>query len=650
MKRLPIVITTLASSMILIGVSLTVQAGKISSVPSASGAEGFGGWNLDNVTVTVTGGSYNESNGAYTIGDGTYRSDVDNGAGTVMTTILAKDYPIGEPPGIKVINDDLAVKATKPQNCIIATSYLEGHYLDSSDPQQVICSSGFQTHKRFKEAMLPAMVTGGNQGADLVFNVKSEAGARDYQVFQKINNWTGKRLQGFKIEVGFGVGAGFQTASVAGVDPADLSLSVPAAVWGPGQLATFSHGLFGAPDKHFPDPGFFDNTSAGFTIQEYPVDPGVTDTLTSGAMLAGNYRDVPPGAESAANQFGPWLPNIWLPQGIFFDVDANPATDDELVAWYGYNPATGGFGWMRGSSDGFQAVPDAVINDWSANLLYSMDVIDDLVNVGLNYIVSVGDVSAFPVSANNTFTIRITPVQDTSGTGAPTFVGESPNPPLTFSSSTGVITLDPSPTFQVGDPLTVRVGDADENDPDVVDTLVVNATTTTGLSESVTLTEEGVDRGVFVASLPAEFSNVANGAVVTVTYDDADDGTGSSAQVSATSTATDVIIPTYVAIDSLKVPGSIFLGGTKRVTVTVTNDRDAPDTASGLLTVTANGVIEDQFGFNLDPGKKAKFTFDWTAPDTAQTVDWEATVTLDNGDKVVPATAVTEVRAKGRPQ
>ena len=103
-------------------------------------------------------------------------------------------------------------------------------------------------------------------------------------------------------------------------------------------------------------------------------------------------------------------------------------------------------------------------------------------------------------------------------------------------------------------------------------------------------------------------------------------------------------------IDSFKVPNTIFTGATKRVTATVTNANDAPETVSGLLTVTANGVIEDQFGFNLDPGKKAKFTIDWTAPDTAQIVDWEATVTLDNGAKVIPANAVTTVRIKGRPQ
>ena len=545
-----------------------VQGGMIISQHSASGAAGHGGWNLDNITVNVTGGSYNESEGSYTIGDGTYSSDVDNGTGTVMTTIQAKDWPIGEPPGIKVINDDLAVKDAKPQNCIMATSYLEGHYLDTSDPQQVICSSGFQTHKRFKEAMLPAMVSEGNQGADLVFNVEAEAGSRDYQVFQKINNWTDSRLQGFKIEVGFGIGASFQTASAANVDLANLSLSVPAEVWDASQLAIFSHGLFGAPDKHFPDPGFFDNTSAGYSINEYPVAAGSTDTLTSGAMLAGDYKDVPPGAESAPNnQFGPWLPNIWLPQGIFFDSDDDPGTDDELVAWYGYNPAIDGVGWMSGSSDGFQAIPDSTIGTWSADRLYSMDQIDDLVNVGLNYIVSVGDVSTFP---NNTFTIRITPVKDTSGTLAPAYAGKTPVPALINTDPVGVLTISSESTFTPGDVLEIYVSDGNVVTPDGLSQLVaamasassetetivskvaasdsvrtveVEVTSTLDETEIIVLEEVTEGRGVFTGTLATvsgnqgiRDNNTANdgkqamvavtGTRLRVTYMDADNGQG----------------------------------------------------------------------------------------------------------------------------
>jgi hypothetical protein len=346
-----------ASTIAMLSVLSVAQAGKITSeVISDTGALGFGGWNLDNVTVNVPGGSYEESDGSYVIGpDGAYTSDVDDGAGTVMARIIAKPWPVGEPPGIKVINDDLAVNPKKPVNCIISTSYLEGFYLDSGDPQQVICSSGFQTHKRYKQAMLPSMVENGNQGADMVFNVEAEAGSRDYQVFQKINNWTDSRLQGFTIQVGFGVGGGFVSAESEGLI-SELSLSVPGDVWRDNQLATFSHGLFGAPDKHFPEPGYFDNISAGYTIQGYPIVAGSTDTLTSGAMLPGEYKDVPPGGELVSNQFGPWLPNIWLPQGIFFDTDGNPDTDAELVAWFGYNPATDDFEWMTGATDGFQAI------------------------------------------------------------------------------------------------------------------------------------------------------------------------------------------------------------------------------------------------------------------------------------------------------
>jgi hypothetical protein len=633
----------------MLSVLSVAQAGKITSIPSASGALGFGGWNLGNVTVDVPGGTFDPDTGAYTIGpDGAYSAVVDDGAGTVMSNIIAKPWPIGEPPGVKVINDDLAVNEKKPVNCIMSTSYLEGHYLDSADPQQVICSSGFQTHKRYKQAMLPSMVAGGSgleSGTDMVFNVETEAGSRDYQVFQKINNWTNERLEGFTIQVGFGVGADFQTVSDAGVDLANLSISVPADVWAPNQLATFAHGLFGPPDKHFPEPGFFDDVRAGYNIDQYPAASGVTDTLTATTMLPGNYTDVPPGGEASANQFGPWLPNLWLPEGIFFDTDGNPETDADLVAWFGYNPSNGLFEWMTGQNAGFQTIPDATIEGWAADLAYSMGKIDDLVNVGLNYIVTIGDVSQFP---GNTFTIRITPTLDTSGTGMPTFVGVDPTPPLTFSSPTGQISLNPSPEFLIGEPLFVRVGDADMNlDPSVLDTLEVQATSTDGQNQTVILTEEGEDRGVFVAGLPDSFSDVAENTEVTVTYNDADDGSGNPATVSASSIAktSDTIMQSFVTISNLNVPGSVKAGATRTIKVRVSLDVMAPTPESGFITVTANGVIADERGFLLEPKQSLKYSFDWTAPDTADTIQWEASVSLDSGLYVEPVTDTTDVKA-----
>lgn len=51
----------------LVGLCVSAHAGKITSVPSASGAPGFGGWNLDNVNVVLNGtdSSFDPVTGAY---------------------------------------------------------------------------------------------------------------------------------------------------------------------------------------------------------------------------------------------------------------------------------------------------------------------------------------------------------------------------------------------------------------------------------------------------------------------------------------------------------------------------------------------------------------------------------------------------------
>ena len=321
----------------------------------------------------------------------------------------------------------------------------------------------------------------------------------------------------------------FQSASVAGVPLAHLNIAVPSDLWSPTQLATFSAGLFGPLDKHTGEVGFFDTkTRAGFYIDQYVagVQP-LTDTLTATRPLPSDYANVPAGAGAAAYQFGPWLPNSMLPTGIFFDDDGNPDTDAALVAWYGYNPATGGLGWMRGALGSFAAIPAAEIQTMGANLSYTSDVIDDLVNVGLNYVVRIGDVSTFPRTANKTFTVRVTPTADASGTPAPTFVGVPPNPLLLYPSSDGAVQLDPQPTFAVGSLLTARVGDKDLNiNPLLAETVVVNIATSNGLNGTLTLVEQGPNRGVFAAILPDAYSNVPVGTIVTMSYSDASAGRG----------------------------------------------------------------------------------------------------------------------------
>ncbi|MCK4708072.1 MAG: choice-of-anchor F family protein, partial [Gammaproteobacteria bacterium] len=548
-------LTRLAMAVALAGFSVVAQAGKITSIPSASGADGFGGLNLDNVTVILNGVQgaigqvntswFDPSDGAYSFAsdsDFTYLGEVDDGAASVMGYTLAKDWPVGEPSGIKIVNDDFDVKEGKPTNCVMSTSYLADHFLDSADPKQVPCSGPFQSHKRYKLAMLPSTIADGagfEKGIDLVFNVEADGIERNYQIFQKINNWTGKRLQGFTVQVGTGIGADFVPAAtdITGVGVTNLSLSVPDTIWKFNQLANFSSGLFGPIDTSHDRPaGYFDPLKpAGFEINEYPNASGATDTLTATTTLGSSYVDTPPGAAAAsaisvpspdANQFGPWLSNNMLPFGIFFDDDNNPETDAELQAWYGYNPTLDKLGWMTGAAEGFIEVSDIDINAKSEDLAMSMGVIDDLVNVGLNYVVTVVDVTGFPGynadPALNaaTFTIRITPAKEDIETPVPSYVGALPNPSMKFISTDAVVALDPAP-FNIGGLITARVGDADGDttgDVDFVDVTITSSDTSIP-PLVLQLEEQGTSRGVFAAVLPEVYSDVAVGADVTITME-----------------------------------------------------------------------------------------------------------------------------------
>jgi hypothetical protein len=644
-----------------LGLASSAHAGKITSVPSATGASGFGGWNLGNVQVLLngTGSWFDPLTGAYAFAPGsdfTYQSNVFDRTGTITGIVLAKDWPVGEPAGIKIVNDDPGTKQGKPSSCIMATSYLKDHYLDSAEPKQVICSSPFQTHKRFKVAMLPTTVDGqGSESVDLVFNVEPEAGERTYEIFQKINNWTGKRLAGFKVEVGFGVGDAFQRAGAAGVPLAHLNIAVPSDLWSPTQLATFSAGLFGPVDKHTGEVGFFDPTKrAGFYINEYVtgVQP-LTDTLTATQPLPSAYSNVPTGAGAAAYQFGPWLPNSMLPTGIFFDDDGNPSTDAALVAWYGYNPAKGGLGWMRGAQGAFAEIPATEIQAMGANLAYTSDVIDDLVNVGLNYVVRIGDVSTFPGSTAKTFTIRVTPTADTSGTPPPVFVGAQPNPLLLYPSSDGSVELAPQPTFTVGSLLTARVGDKDLNtNPAVAETVAVQISTSTGLKSNLTLVEQGPNRGMFAAVLPDEYSNVAPDTVVTMSYTDASAGVLRTS--STTAKAAPVPILSKVTVTNLLVPATTVDGMSRSLLLTIANDKTAQASATGEVLVTGTDGSEFRGTFtNLAVGKRQLFNFRWTAkladPATPATVEWRVSVNVD-GQKVdgIDAGYTTQVLVKRR--
>jgi hypothetical protein len=276
-----------------------------------------------------------------------------------------------------------------------------------------------------------------------------------------------------------------------------------------------------------------------------------------------------------------------------------------------------------------------------------MGEIDDLVNVGLNYVVTIGDVTTFP---SNTFTIRITPTRDTSGILKPSYVDQVPSPMLVFSSSDALVLLDPKDSFVVGGLLTARVGDADLNqDPDVAEKVVVtiSSTSSTVPSAPLTLVEQGENRGVFAAILPEAFSNVAAGEIVTMSYLDADNGSGVAETKTSSSTAdpADLEIFFDVNITEFTVPETLMDGKSIALTVILMNDKEAEEAVTGQLVVTGSdgsAFIED-FA-DLAAGKKVRTKFKWTADlNEGPIVEWSAQIILADGTVVDEVQATTEV-------
>ena len=469
-----------------------------------------GAWNLDNVDVklyrvdgTTEFGSFDKVTGAYTpmtYGE-TFASWVKDEFGTFMAKVSGKVWPVGEPTAIKAVVNDPQVSKGKPQNCIINSAFLspenslvaDANFLDSAHPQPVICSSPFQSHKRFKIAMQPATVAGVADGAegkgiDMVFNVADDATLRPYQVFSKINNYTGKRLSGYKIVVGTGTGTAFKSASELGIaDKLHLSLGIGEGATGGGTkitydgsdlfdsdgLATFSHGLFGAPDKHFSINGFFDKRTAGFNVAQKCAtapttltptpcptyaDPNfatgtlfASDTIYSTTALDTNYHG-PTVFSATVNPatvpglpFGEWLPSTWQPKGIFFDDDQDPATDDVLTAWWD------GAAWRGKFDNDFKAFTQDEINWFAADPLkrYHVEYIEDVLNLGINYIVKVGD--GIP---GGKVTVRIIPVvAATAGQVPPAWCPDAAcvqKPP--FGDGGGTTPVDPPDDGAIPEP------------------------------------------------------------------------------------------------------------------------------------------------------------------------------------------------------
>lgn len=612
----------LLSVVVFIALASNLGAGKIADplnfdgtlsdqgAPSASVAS-YGGWDLSNVDVKITdlnfdeiaGKVFNEDDGSYTVDGNTYdamvlgdtfESDIKDANNTILVNLHGKNWPVGDPSGIKVKETafDTVITNGKPGNCIITTSYLEDFYLDSPTPKETKCDSPFQSHKRFKLNMLPTMVEASDintttrygQGVDLTFNVHNDNNTTwRYMVLQKINNYTDKRLDGYKVEIGFiGPDGNFTKASDVS---ADLRLSIGIGedstsdpvggdIWDTDERATFSHGLFGPIDlagdpPHFPNNGFFDDRTAGFNVE---INTTTKDVFYSTTSLASNYALVPvPYAtadyNTSATQFGDWLPNKWAPKGIFWDDDNDPTTDASLVAFWG-DRGDGNYTWMQNNDHGFAAVTALDLAGWASSAVHEVDRIEDVLNLGINYIIEIGDITTFPTTVGDfgKFTVRITPrVAPDADQIAPGYVTHTAPLLSSYLNDAGTVQVTPAPTFTAGSALTLVVADLDLNTTSAsLETVNVNVTTSLGESEIITLTEIGIDRRVFTAILPTVVGTTAGAVdgsitvtadtVVTVTYYDADNGSGAAADVKAITSAT--ITPVIPVVSSTTSSGS----------------------------------------------------------------------------------------------
>ena len=184
------------------------------------------------------------------------------------------------------------------------------------------CSDPFQSSKRFKvvSKVLDAPI-------DLTFNVSDNGQENLYRILQKYGNQTGKRITGYTTQLGFidangtftealpGQGLAFSPEKRHQVLQHEPDLQHHGA--NQGELdSLMAHGLFGAPDKHHPAPGYFNP----YVRATFGLLAGETHITTTG--LCQVHRDL----------FGEWLPVGQMKGGYYFDMDLNPYTDNALMA------------------------------------------------------------------------------------------------------------------------------------------------------------------------------------------------------------------------------------------------------------------------------------------------------------------------------
>lgn len=337
-------------------------------------------------------------------------------------------------PGVKAVtvapnNDDrLTYNGFSPSSgpgTVGDPANLDYNCLMSSSP--IVCNADPGLGKRVKTNLT------GRDPLDMIFSVQNTGGITEYFTYGKATNRTGARILGMTLELGTGSGSSFVAMNPA--DPAtavlydqlvpltasDPNTSGNLAAWpgldgattaqNPLQRVFFPDGLFGDGGQEG-DIGFFDNTNAGFNMNQNANDNVLTsDTMFNAYHLA---------------TFGDGLLDRgMLPDAFFWDHDNNVNTEALLISWY--NPSEGA--WLYGTL-GIPAsqaltdlladlsaqlggaalnynpgdpIPAAVLAAMQGDATFEVALIEDLSNLNLNFSVDVGDI------AGGQFTLRIAP-------------------------------------------------------------------------------------------------------------------------------------------------------------------------------------------------------------------------------------------------
>jgi hypothetical protein len=348
------------------------------------------GWNENNVVVGATP-PVGETGFSVV-----YNADVSGGVGSATSSgQISFAPPEAISPGIKVQAESYGDTGSG------GTVQLDG-CLMTSNPTNT-CTGGFQSGKRIKQQIT------GFEPVDLVFNLDAaDTSESVYQVFGRLINVSGQSIKGVTVELGFGLGADFKAATG---DQLTFSTAFTAQPNNSGLSSTsqYPFGLFGDADDspNFLLDGFFSSDRTGFDLVQ-------TDTAISTAGYYGDYF----------NMFGAWNSQESVAEGLFWDFDNKPDTDNLLMAWQigqdswemrrtvgqtcdVLDPTECTFGvtlgqYKIGTFDEIVAMLTADAGqDWVN--IFDAGAIEDLANLNLNYAISLGD-----LTGKSTFTLRTT--------------------------------------------------------------------------------------------------------------------------------------------------------------------------------------------------------------------------------------------------